>query len=30
MSIYESMSDTTLTDEQREAKGKEMENLETA
>ena len=28
MSIYESMSDTTLTDEQREAKGKEMENLE--
>ena len=28
MTIYESMSDTTLTDEQREAKGKEMENLE--
>lgn len=28
MSIYESMSDTTLTDEQRETKGKEMENLE--
>ena len=28
MGIYESMSDTTLTDEQREAKGKEMENLE--
>lgn len=25
MSIYESMSDTTLTDEQRETKGKEME-----
>ena len=28
MTIYESMSDTTLTDEQREAKSKEMENLE--
>lgn len=26
--IYESMSDTTLTDEQREAKGKEMNDLE--
>ena len=28
MAIYNSMSDTTLTDEQREAKGKEMEALE--
>ena len=28
MAIYNSMSDTTLTDEQREAKGKEMEALQ--
>lgn len=28
MNIYESMSDTTLTAEQREAKGKEMKDLE--
>lgn len=28
MTIYESMSDTTLTPEQREAKGKEMDTLE--
>ncbi len=28
MTIYESMSDTTLTDEQREANNKEMESLE--
>lgn len=28
MTIYESMSDTTLTPEQRDAKGKEMDSLE--
>lgn len=30
MAIYDSMSDTTLTDEQRQVKGKEMEALESS